>query len=96
MPTVDLTENRQGELRATNIAIVILAVTFLGLRLCARCMMTRIGMGKDDYVILVALVSSTLCCIWHSRIKDVYLVVFIYCCSFSLVRYRNSHPRPHA
>ncbi|KAL2059929.1 hypothetical protein VTL71DRAFT_10084 [Oculimacula yallundae] len=54
MADVDLTENRQGELRATSIAITILAVFFVALRFLSR-RMKGIGFGADDVMILVAL-----------------------------------------
>tara|TARA_R110002033_G_scaffold39312_1_gene79063 strand:- start:118 stop:318 length:201 start_codon:yes stop_codon:yes gene_type:complete len=57
MADVDLTENRQGELRATSIAITLLAVFFVVLRFISR-RMKGIGVGADDIMIVVALVSS--------------------------------------
>ncbi|CZS94155.1 related to integral membrane protein [Rhynchosporium agropyri] len=54
MADVDLTGNRQGELRATSIAITILAVFVVGLRFLSRWM-KGIGFGVDDFMILVAL-----------------------------------------
>ena len=56
MADVDLTENRQGELRATSIAITLLAVFFVVLRFISR-RMKGIGVGADDVMIVVALVS---------------------------------------
>ena len=47
MADVDLTENRQGELRATSIAITLLAVFFVVLRFISR-RMKGIGVGADD------------------------------------------------
>ena len=55
--TTNLSESRQGELRATNISMVILAVIFVALRLIAR-IYTRVGLAIDDYTLLVALVSQ--------------------------------------
>ena len=57
MADVDPTENRQGELRATSIAITLLAVFFVVLRFISR-RMKGIGVGADDIMIVVALVSS--------------------------------------
>ncbi|PVH77142.1 hypothetical protein DL98DRAFT_424172 [Cadophora sp. DSE1049] len=57
MADVDLTQNRQGELRATSVAITLLAVFFVVLRFISR-RMKGIGVGADDIIILVALVSS--------------------------------------
>ncbi|KAK0123808.1 hypothetical protein ONS95_008805 [Cadophora gregata] len=54
MADVDLTQNRQGELRATTIAITLLAVFFVVLRFISR-RMKGIGIGADDIMILVAL-----------------------------------------
>jgi hypothetical protein len=52
----DLTENRQTELRATNITIVALAVFFVGLRFFSRWS-KGVKFGADDWTILLALVS---------------------------------------
>ncbi|KAL2064279.1 hypothetical protein VTL71DRAFT_4773 [Oculimacula yallundae] len=54
MADINLSENRQGELRATSIAITILAVFFVILRFVSRYM-RGIGIGADDVMILVAL-----------------------------------------
>lgn len=71
---VDLTENRQSELRATTIAITILAVFFVILRFLSR-RMKGIGIGADDIMILVALVSSSVrCC--RKGTDDIKLVLF--------------------
>lgn len=59
MSTINLSESRQTELRATNIAIVLLCVGFVCLRLISRHM-TGAGYGIDDYTLLVALVGYPL------------------------------------
>ncbi|KAI5801347.1 hypothetical protein EDC01DRAFT_517102 [Geopyxis carbonaria] len=52
---IDLSENRQGEWRGITVSVTILATIFVGLRFLAR---TRrgIGLGRDDYTLLAALV----------------------------------------
>ncbi|KAH9203607.1 hypothetical protein DL95DRAFT_377608 [Leptodontidium sp. 2 PMI_412] len=62
MADIDLTENRQGELQATSVAITLLAVLFVVLRFISR-RMKGIGVGADDIMILVALVSFAACVI---------------------------------
>ncbi|RDW56860.1 hypothetical protein BP5796_12927 [Coleophoma crateriformis] len=55
MSAIDLTENRQPELRATNIAILLLAVVFVALRFTSRWM-KGFGIGKDDVTMIIALI----------------------------------------
>lgn len=59
MADVDLSESRQGELQATNIAIVLLAIFFVGLRFAGR-FVKGFGIGRDDFVMIVALVCCSL------------------------------------
>lgn len=56
MAEVSLKDNRQSELRATSVAIVLLAVVFVVLRFISR-RMVGIGIGSDDIMIYVALAS---------------------------------------
>ena len=53
-PGMDLAESRQGEARATSVAITALAVVFVALRLGTRIKRDRIG--PDDYLLLASLV----------------------------------------
>lgn len=59
MADVDLTANRDGELRATTIAMTILATVFVGLRFVSR-QMKGMGIGIDDHIIIVATVSISI------------------------------------
>ncbi|KAH7310335.1 hypothetical protein BKA65DRAFT_601241 [Rhexocercosporidium sp. MPI-PUGE-AT-0058] len=61
MADVDLTQNRQAELRATTISITILAIFFVTLRFLSR-RMKGIGVGVDDIMILVALFALFAAC----------------------------------
>ncbi|ATZ48765.1 hypothetical protein BCIN_03g09320 [Botrytis cinerea B05.10] len=54
MTEVGLMDNRQSELRATSVAIVLLAVFFVVLRFISR-RMNGIGIGSDDIMIYIAL-----------------------------------------
>lgn len=53
-------DNRQSELRATSVAIVLLAVVFVVLRFISR-RMNGIRIGSDDIMIYTALASSAYC-----------------------------------
>ena len=53
-PGMNLADSRQGEARATNVAITALATVFVALRLGTRIKRNRVGI--DDYILLASLV----------------------------------------
>jgi succinate dehydrogenase hydrophobic anchor subunit len=55
MPSTRAEESTQTKQRVTTIALAILAIVFLLLRIIAR-RMKRIGLGVDDWTLIVGLV----------------------------------------
>ena len=76
MADVDLTDNRQVELKTTVYLTTALALVFVVLRFTARNM-KGVGIGMDDYMILVATVST---CIFMMAETDVDNVLVLPSC----------------